>query len=237
VRRRFFVEQFTGNTAVIEGETAHHLGRVLRAQQGQLYELSDGQRVWIGRIESVSRDRVEFAWVEDIPAYPPAVDVTLLLCVVKFEAFEWAIEKATELGVSTIVPLAAERSETKLVSAAGKRAARWNKLLVEASQQSRRVRVPLLEPVLLPGEAFSAPREGSRILLSERPDAPPLRFMLSDVTHKAANLAIGPEGGWTDQELGAAREAGFHQASLGKLILRTETAVIAALASINFALA
>jgi 16S rRNA (uracil1498-N3)-methyltransferase len=236
VRRRFFVEQFTGHTAVIEGDTAHHLSRVLRAHQGQLYELSDGERVWLGRIENVGRDRVEFVFVEELPAHPPTVEVTLLLSVVKFDAFEWAIEKATELGVSTIVPLAAARSEKALLSAAGKRAERWKKLLVEASQQSRRVRVPILEKVQPPEDALSAARSGYRLLLSERPDAPLLRSVLSGQAQTVAALAIGPEGGWTDRELDVARQAGFQEASLGKLILRTETAVIAGLASIQFAL-
>src|SRR5260370_7388690 len=105
VRRRFFVEQFTGNTAAIEGDTAHHLGRVLRAQQGQFYELSDGQRVRLGRIEQVSRDRIDFALLDEIPAHPPAVDVALLLSVVKFDAFKWPIEKPTQLAVTPILPL------------------------------------------------------------------------------------------------------------------------------------
>jgi 16S rRNA (uracil1498-N3)-methyltransferase len=236
VRRRFFVEQFTGHSAVIEGDTARHLSRVLRAQQGQLYELSDGERVWLGRIEGVSRDRVEFAFVEELPAHPPTLEITLLLSVVKFDAFEWAIEKATELGVTTIVPLAAARSEKALLSAAGKRAERWKKLLVEASQQSRRVRVPILEKAQPPEDALSAARSGHRLLLSERPDAPSLRSVLSGQAQTAAALAIGPEGGWTDRELEVARQAGFQEASLGTLILRTETAVIAGLASIQFAL-
>src|ERR1700740_1841030 len=107
MRRRFFIEQFTGQHAVMEGEAAHHLGRVLRAQTGQLYELSDGEHVWVGRIESVGRDSVQFALVEPLPAVHPSLDLTLLLAVVKFGAFEWAIEKATELGVNTVVPLAA----------------------------------------------------------------------------------------------------------------------------------
>src|SRR5258708_13712424 len=105
----------------MEGDAAHHLGRVLRAQAGQVYELSDGQKVWLGRISSIARDRVEFALVEELPAYRPAVDVTLLLAVVKFDAFEWAIEKATELGVSAIVPLSAARSEKPLPPPPAKR--------------------------------------------------------------------------------------------------------------------
>jgi len=238
VRRRFFVEQFTGNSAVIEGDTAHHLGRVLRAQQGQLYELSDGQRVWVGRIEKVARERVEFALLEEIPAHPPTIDLTLLLSIVKFDAFEWAIEKATELGVSTIVPLAAARSEKGLLAAAGKRAERWKKILAEASQQSRRTRCPVLQSVSQPAEAFAARATGPvKILLSEGPDAPSLRQILqAEPLRQQAVLAIGPEGGWTDAEFAAAHASGFREASLGKLILRTETAIVAALASVNYAL-
>src|SRR5258706_16030101 len=98
----------------MEGEAAHHLGRVLRAQTGQLYELSDGERVWLGRIESVGRDRVQFALVEELPAIHPSVDLTLLLAVVKFEWFELAVEKATEVGGGTILPLGAGGREKAL---------------------------------------------------------------------------------------------------------------------------
>lgn len=220
----------------MEGDAAHHLGRVLRAEAGQLYELSDGQKVWLGRIEKVARDRVEFALVEELPAFRSAVDVTLLLAVVKFDSFEWAIEKATELGVNTIVPLAAARSEKALLAAAAKRAERWKKILVEASQQSRRVNVPSLAALTRPEQSFARQKEELKLLLSERQDAPPLRAILQSQKSARAVIAIGPEGGWTDKELESAVKAGFQQVSLGKLILRTETAVIAALASLNYAL-
>lgn len=220
----------------MEGEAAHHLGRVLRAQPGQLYELSDGAKVWLGRIEIVNRDSVEFSLVEEISAYHPPLQATLLLSIVKFDAFEWALEKATELGVSRIVPLAAARSEKALLAAAVKRAERWNKLLLEASQQSRRVQLPILDSLAKSEAAFVAYNQGVHILLSEAPDAKPLREVLRNQQAKSAVLAIGPEGGWTDAELAAARAAKFQDASLGKLILRTETAVIASLAALNFAL-
>jgi len=237
VRRRFFVEQFIGKTAVVEGDAAHHLGHVLRAQTGQLYELSDGSAAWLARIESVARSRVEFALLEQLPSHESSFDITLLLSVVKFDAFEWAIEKATELGVSRIIPLAAARSEKGLLAAAAKRSQRWQKILLEACQQSRRLRVPLLDNVAKPAQAFDAQRNKLCILLSERSDAPSFRSSLANATDtKFAALAIGPEGGWTDDELAAARAAGFREASLGQLILRTETAVIAALASLNYAL-
>jgi 16S rRNA (uracil1498-N3)-methyltransferase len=248
VRRRFFVERFADNTAAIEGDTAHHLGRVLRAQPGQLYELSDGSKVYLGRIATVTRDRVDFALEEEIPAYQLAVETTLLLSIVKFDAFEWALEKATELGVSAIVPVAAARSERALLAAADKRADRWRKILAEASQQSRRVRVPELTAAVRPAQAFAVDGHGRadvvvvKLILSERIGAPPLRSVLSSVPARVADtpgkvsLAIGPEGGWTEEEFEIALTADFQEASLGKLILRTETAVIAALASLNFAL-
>lgn len=238
MRRRFFVSHFDGLTAVMDGEAAHHLGRVLRAQEGQLYELSDGQKVWLARIDKVDKNRVEFALVEEMPAHKPALHVTLLLAVVKFDAFEWAIEKATELGVNNIVPLAAARSEKGLLVAAEKRSERWRKILLEASQQSRRVDVPNLAPATKPEAAFRSVASGVRLILSELPTAEPMRTVLAQTASSsgAATLAIGPEGGWTDAEFAAARASQFQEASLGKLILRTETAVTAALASINYAL-
>ncbi len=236
MRRRFFVEKFEDHRALMEGEAAHHLGRVLRAQPGQLYELSDGQEVWLGRIESVARDLVRFALLESLPSFKPQLHTALLLSVVKFDAFEWAIEKATELGVSRIVPLASARSEKALLTAAQKRAERWKKILLEASQQSRRVQLPLLDALSKPEDAFASFTDGTRVLLSEAPDVKPLReILLGQVSHTAV-LAIGPEGGWTDAEFAAARKASFQEASLGRLVLRTETAVVASLAALNFAL-
>lgn len=236
MRRRFFVDQFENQRAVMEGDAAHRLGRVLRAQPGQLYELSDGASAWLGRIEHVGRDRVEFALLEQLPSYIPELKTTLLLSVVKFDALEWAIEKASELGVSRIVPLAATRSEKPLLIAAAKRGERWKKILLESAQQCRRVDVAFLEPLANPEAAFVSQKSAISVLLSESSDAKPLKHLLAGVRSTSATLAIGPEGGWTDDEFAAARSAGFHEASLGKLILRTETAVVASLAALNFAL-
>ena len=220
----------------MEGEAAHHLGRVLRAQPGQLYELSDGRAVWLAQVGAVGRDRVEFQLVEPLAVVASTLRSTLLLSVVKFDAFEWALEKATELGVRRIVPVAAARSEKVLLAAAVRRAARWKKILFEASQQSRRVQLPTLEPLQWSEAAFAERYEGLRLLLSESSEVVALREVLKGMQEKAVVLAIGPEGGWTDQEFVAARAGGFREASLGKLILRAETAVVASLAILNFAL-
>ncbi len=261
MRRRFFVEKFESDSAALQGETAEHLGRVLRAEPGQLYELSDGQSVWLGRIERVALSkrgdsRVEFALVEPLPAREPRLRIALLVALVKFDRFEWCLEKATELGATEIIPLAAARSDKPLVSAAEKRSARWEKILIESSQQSRRLKPPVLRmglagtlsgeaggAALSPQDAFAESTAGCKIILSERPDAPAIRDVLKvaessslPAEQRSAALAIGPEGGWTDDELAAARANGFAEASLGENILRTETAVLAAMAILGFAL-
>ncbi len=256
MRRRFFVDQFDGDRAILRGETAEHLGRVLRAEPGQLYELSDGKEVWLGRIEEVRRDAIRFALVEPIAATEQALRIRLLLSIIKFDHFEWCIEKAAELGVSEIVPLAAARSEKTLVAAAEKRSRRWKKILAESAQQSRRLRAPALAAVSKPDAAFAGVSQTfQQIVLSEKPEAPAIRSVLRQkpvaalrISGQASSapasvgaplevaLAVGPEGGWTEEEVNASRDAGFEEVSLGKNILRTETAVIAALAVINYAL-
>jgi 16S rRNA (uracil1498-N3)-methyltransferase len=195
--------------------------------------------VWLGKTETVGKSGIEFSLVERIASHEPALAIVLWLAIVKFDRFEWAIEKGTELGVNTIVPLAAARSERALVAAAEKRSTRWQKILRESAQQARRLRSPELHAVARPAEAFAGDRSALRILLSEREGAPALRDVLGrgrSENAASAAVAVGPEGGWTDAEFDAARAAGLREASLGENILRTETAVCAALASIRFAL-
>ena len=242
MRRRFFVDAFQQGRAELTGEAANHLGRVLRAEPGQLYELSDGEALWLARTESVERDRIQFSLVQQLEALSASVRVALLLAIVKFDRMEWALEKATELGVDEVVPLVAARSEKGLLAAAVKRSERWRRILGESAQQARRLRVPTLRELQKPGEAFHAAGAAIRVLLSERSGAQPMRDVFD---HGAANLresastsvtvAVGPEGGWTDEEFSAALAAEFMEASLGTNILRTETAVCAALAAVQYA--
>jgi 16S rRNA (uracil1498-N3)-methyltransferase len=246
MRRRFFVEGFEGSSAVLAGDAANHLGRVLRAEPGQLYELSDGESVWLARTGKVDRDTIHFTLVERLPVHPAPLRLMLLLAIVKFDRFEWAIEKATELGADEIVPLEAERTEHGLIAAAAKRAARWQRILTESAQQARRVRVPSLGEAAKPKDAFRAVSTDVRLLLSERAGARPMRTLLEPAALQAnvnggsevptnVAVAIGPEGGWTDAEFSAGAAAGFSEVALGANILRTETAVCAALAALQYA--
>lgn len=254
MRRRFFVDRFEAESATLRDEPAEHLGRVLRAEPGQLYELSDGQRVWLARVERVAiskrgPSRIDFALVEPIEASESPLRIELLVSIVKFDRFEWCLEKTTELGVDKIVPLAAARTDKALIAAAAKRHERWNRILMESAQQSRRLRPPCLRAALSPGNAFAQSSASLKVLLSERREAKSLRKVLDQDAPLVAqaqpatqatptiSLAVGPEGGWTNDEIASSAAARFLEASLGENILRTETAVIASLAVMQFALA
>jgi 16S rRNA (uracil1498-N3)-methyltransferase len=229
MRRRFLVDSFAEGAAIVRGADAHHLARVLRARPGQVFELSDGTAVWLAKVSRVERDRVEFLLIEPAAASELPLDVTVLLSIFRFARLEWALEKATELGAGAVWPMAAARSERALVEAARKRTARWEKIVHEAAEQSRRVAPPrILEPAR-PADAFRETAAEVKLLLSERRDTPPIERFRPAARPGSVALAFGPEGGWVDEELAAAREAGFQEASLGPLVLRAETAVIAAL--------
>ncbi|MGA2325852.1 MAG: RsmE family RNA methyltransferase [Bryobacteraceae bacterium] len=235
-RRRFFVDAVRDSRAVLAGEDARHLRQVLRAEIGQRFELSDNRSVYMAEVESLAKDRVSFRVLEELAVAPPPVRLTLLLALIKFDRFEWALEKATELGVETVLPVQAERSERGLDRAAAKRLDRWRKIVRQSSQQARRARLPEVLPPAPLGEALAGASSYS-CFLEERSDARPIlaalpsRRQLSD----RVRLLVGPEGGWTDAERARVRQAGWTPVSLGPTILRTETAAIAALAVVSAA--
>jgi len=225
-RRRWIADEHSGDTAALTGANAAHLARVLRARVGQEFDISLGDRVRRGTITSVEEGRVEFALGEDVHATSVAA-ISLCLAVFKFDRFEWALEKCTELGVARIVPMIARRTESHLAAAAGKRVERWRKIALEAAQQSRRLSPPeITDPVKLRAAVESA--VGLRVVLAENEK----QVMLGDMFEgaDAVALAIGPEGGWTAEELELLVGAGWKTASLGPTILRAETAAIAAVA-------
>lgn len=229
-RRRFFVDRIHNNGASLTGDDARHLARVLRAEPGQRYEISDNHRAYLAEITSVTARQVTFAIIEPLPLPPPTPEMTLYAALFKFDRFEWLIEKATELGVSRLVPVNAERTEKGLASAAAKRIERWRKIARESSQQAHRLRMPEISPVV-PFTAAAADPSPHRFLLDEQPGTPPLMQSLPPIA-PMETLAIltGPEGGWTDRERSHALGAGWCPVSLGAAILRAETAAIAALA-------
>lgn len=230
-RRRWIADEVSGNRAFLVGAHADHLARVLRARVGQEFDITTGNEVRRGRLTAISPDRVEFELGEQIPV-SPNVQVTLLLSIFKFDRMEWAIEKCTELGVARIVPVIARRSEAHLASAAGKRVERWRRIVLQAAEQSRRSLVPEVFQPLKLKEALMLPG-GMRIVLSEFETEVKLKDLLQSPSGGEVVIALGPEGGWTNEELTVFREAGWISASVGSTILRTETAAIAAMAVVQ----
>ena len=155
-RRRWIADEVSDNTAALTGEHADHLIRVLRARVGQEFDIGIGATVRRGRIVTINEGRVAFELGEEIPA-AAAANVTLLLAIFKFDRMEWAIEKCTELGVSRIVPVIARRTDAHLVSAAVKRAERWRRIALQASEQSRRAAPPEIAAPIKLQDAASCP--------------------------------------------------------------------------------
>lgn len=236
-RRRFFVPEIRRGTAELTGDDAEHLVRVLRAEVGQRYEISDNQRVYVAEIEVARKAVVSFRVIEELPQTPRAAEVQLFAALFKFDRFEWMVEKATELGVDTIQPFEAVRSERGLREASKKRVARWERIALEASQQSRRARLPAVKSAVRFQDIVRT-ELGVRLLLDEASSASPVLDVIEAAGRKPEpqdliGLVLGPEGGWTDEEKAELEEAGWRACSLGSTVLRAETAAIAGLSVIN----
>jgi len=228
-RRRWIADEVSGNRAVLVGSHADHLAHVLRGRVGQEFDIATGQDVRRGRIIGIVDGRVEFELGEVVPALATP-NLALILSIFKFDRMEWAIEKCVELGAARIVPVVAQRTGPHLAAAALKRVERWQRLARQASEQSRRAApTEISQPVKLKDAVAAA--GDTRIVLAEAEELVMLRDALRTSTPPdEITLACGPEGGWTEAEMQMFREAGWIAASLGKTILRAETASIAATA-------
>ena len=237
MRRRWIADTFIPETghpthAALTGDQALHLARVLRAEPGQIFDVVANGFLHRAEITGVSPERVDFVLHEEL-ASDAALPLHLYLAVFKFDHFEWAIEKATELGVAQITPVLARRTEKHLAQASAKRVERWRRIAHEASQQSRRTSVPIIaDPVALK-PALEREAAPTRILLSETEQSVTLSAALNSVSDgwdPATAIAIGPEGGWTPEEMQLFTQHAWAHVTLGPRILRAETAAIAAIA-------
>ena len=239
-RRRWIADEVSGDQAALVGEHAAHLARVLRAQIGDEFDVATGSEVRRGIITTISNDRVEFELgdilgprLKDPLAEPK---ISLVLAIFKFDRMEWAIEKCTEIGVARIIPVIARRTDAHLATAAVKRRERWQRLARQAAEQSRQSGPPeIAAPVKLQdlSGADVLPVElVNRVVLAESlaqaEDASLADVLRSQPRAGDVALAVGPEGGWAEGELAWFRENGWVAASLGRTILRAETAAIVA---------
>jgi 16S rRNA (uracil1498-N3)-methyltransferase len=240
-RRRWIADKWDEATATLKGAQAEHMIRVLRTLPGVEADVVAGGRVFhsvVARILDEGQDgtaEVRFNLVAEVEA-EPGMPVTLVMSIFKFDHMEWAIEKATELGVASVAPVIARRTEKHLASAAMKRVERWRRIALEASQQSRRSDVPVIHDPAKLTDHVKATSHRKRLVLAEQERSTTLRGALAEVIAAAGaempelELAIGPEGGWAPEEEALLDAHGWQAVSLGPRILRAETAAIAALA-------
>ena len=236
-------EQITDTEARITGADHLHLARVLRMREGQAVTVLDGQGnafravlVSIGKSDSTARIEGSV----DVPPEPP-VCLTIMQALGKGDKFEQVIQHGTEAGASAFIPLRAERCVVDVPSAkVADKVARWQQIAKSAAEQSGRGIVPTVtEPLTFANLLAGVNERGQSgpvyLLLHPDADAVPLSHILQTLdTTRPIFFAIGPEGGWSPNEIAAAQQAGVSLASLGPRILRTETAALVAIAQILY---
>ncbi len=220
--RRVFVDRIEDREARATGSSAHHLARSVRLRPGEAVEISDQSRACRAVTVACSPTEVRFRVEEELQETAPAVRMDAALAIIRFSRFEWAVEKLTELGVCSVTPIVADRSDTKLVAASAKRVDRWRRIAFEAAQQARRLAAPFVGQPTAFDRFVRSCRNPSRIIA--QPGGPPVR---APPAGEARTFLVGPEGGWTAAEERLAHEQGFALAGLGETILRSETAAVA----------
>lgn len=214
----------------LTGGEFHHAARVARLRAGEEVELFDGRgRIALARVDAVERDYLDatvLGSVNEVRELP--VQITVALALIQPERFELVLQKATELGASRFVPLVTDRIELRLERVLGK-TSRWEKIIAEAAKQSGRATVPRLEETAKLAAVLGATSIFYDADSAERGEA--LEEAAGELT-----LVIGPEGGWSDAEIEAARNAGCSFRRLGSRRLRAETAAIAAMAEVSLCL-
>ena len=230
---RFFVTP--DQIPEIKGTDAHHIRHVLRMQVGDQLELLDGTgKIYTAKIAQMSKEKIICTILsEKIEKSESKVSITIAQCLPKAKKMDLIIQKCTELGVAKIIPVISERSVAK-----GEKLERWKKIAKEASEQCGRATIPEISPLLKFSEVLKLAKDYDLALIPwELEDKTTLKKILTGLeASRPAGLVIlvGPEGGFSTQEVELVINAGFKSISLGKRILRTETAGMAILSMINY---
>lgn len=235
---RFFIPQLYAEKMHITGVDARHISKVLRMQPGdKLQIVSDDGVTALAEIKELNADSVIISCMEKISeSHEPAVKITLSQGLAKGEKMDFIIQKAVELGAYAVVPVAMEHSVVRLEGAkAEKKVERWQKIAEAAAKQSKRDIIPQVQPVQSMAEMLAGNDLKNKIIAYECEDKVGLKNALraaDDLTELL--LIIGPEGGISEHELKLAQEKGAKAVSLGKRILRAETAGLVAMSAIFY---
>jgi 16S rRNA (uracil1498-N3)-methyltransferase len=232
-RSRFFLPtpEWQPSELVLTGDEAQHCARVLRRQPGDEIEVFDGAgRVAIAKLTDVGKREVRAQILRLCPLAPSPPRIHLLPTLIKAEPFEWLLEKAVELGATSIQPVITERTVVHLDPAQlDKKLAKWRRQMMEAAKQCHTPFVPPLHAPLPFAEALAnLPTDALKLLPSLAESSRTLHGIAEHASQ--ACIVIGPEGDFTPSEETLAQQQGFVPVTLGPLILRAETAAISALA-------
>ena len=236
---RFFVspESISDGRVSLEGGTAAQIARVLRGRPGDTIVVLDGSgveyRVVLGSVSvtKVVGEVVDSGMCEG----EPGVDVTLYQAIIKGDKFEYVLQKGTELGVSAFVPIVCERSIPNARRWGKGRYERWRTIAKEAAEQSGRGRVPRIDAAVRFGEACEM-HVGAGVVPWEMEKSYSLRQALGQIRGRRIGIFVGPEGGLTSDEVGLATANGIRPVTLGRRILRAETASVAAVTAAMYEL-
>lgn len=226
---RFFLTTAPqGGTAVLDGDEARHLARVLRAKVGDTVTLFDGRgSAWQATVANLGRDRVTLELGPTLPTTPrPAVPVTLAVALPKGDRQKWMVEKLTELGVSRLVPLVTTRGVAEATESARSRLERG---VIEACKQCGRDTLMEIGTATTIHELLAGMSPGTRPFLAD-PHGGSIAAAQASESTAAVLVLIGPEGGFTADEVATAEAAGCSRVSFGRHVLRVETAAVAAAA-------
>jgi 16S rRNA (uracil1498-N3)-methyltransferase len=231
VRQRFFVETelYSGRRLVMSREQSHQITHVVRLGQGDELTLFDGRGgEWQATIGSLANKLVEVEVHEFSDSKrQAAVEIVLFLSLLKAQKIEWVVQKATELGVKRIVPLLTARTERLRLP----KLERLRRILIEAAEQCGRVDIPIIDQeakIETVGVSLSIP--ASSWVGAFDDEAQPMAELVLGTEVREIGLFIGPEGGFTQEEIDMLRSRGVRPISLGALVLRAETAAIAGVA-------
>jgi len=237
MKHRFFVPPKTidGEWVRFSPEMAHQMRSVLRLRPGEtVYVLDNSGREWEVELDNLDkRSATGRVRASQSPLTEPVVALRLYQCVLKGDRFEWVLQKGTELGVSTFVPVISERTILSDPDRIEKKRPRWERILREAAEQSGRVRLPRLSnPLSFAESCRQRAGSGPAFIPWEESSAPSLSQALDRLAQqpREAALWIGPEGGLTAGEVALASGCGIEPVTLGPRILRAETASVAATA-------
>ena len=229
-RRRFYAppSAFADQTVTLAADEARHLRDVLRLKPGdEVYVFNGLGREFRCSVSNARRDSAELRIESEVEAAKPESQLQLILCValLKGEKFDLVVQKATELGVTRVVPVITRYADIHLRDEADgtKRVARWQRIALEAAKQSGRAFVPEISMPVVFEAVLANTNDGGRLMFSERGGG----TLSSLAPSQSVTALVGSEGGWSDEELEQARAQNFHIITLGGRILRAETAAIA----------